>query len=273
MTYEEVKEVIDTAVENADADISTQTGTITNLIISGAAVPIAGLYGYADAVGLKPFADVCSPQDLIKHAQIKGVAVSEGMDDDDLRRAVLTAYRIPPSSADMFSWENTISAAIGEMPAVRFRMYENAAARGMGTADVVLSHNASGAQVSAVRSALETFRPYGLADLQVSAAVVRNIELQIRIVGRQVSFQGLKDAILDNFGENGDGSIGESIFETRVYGIASNFGVEQARMAWRNAGDSVWTDGGAEAVKEFEDKISAYEQLVVTECDIRENLL
>jgi hypothetical protein len=270
MDFDSVKRTIDASVQNADSNISVETGTVTNLIISGAAVPIAAVYGYADTVGLKPFVDVCSPQDLLRHAKIKGVVIRQDMDDDDIRRAVLTACRIPPSGADLFSWENEISRAVENMQGVKFRLFENEQARGVGSVDVVLSHTASDESLNEVRSTINAFRPFGLADLQVSRAVKRDIELKIQVRGRAVSFQALREAILQNYDANGCSSIGESIYETKIYGIASNFGVTTAVMSWKNAGNNDWILGGCEAKKNFKDKFSVYEQLICTECSIEE---
>ena len=268
MDYEIVRRTINDGVEMADVDVSTETGTITGLITSAAAVPITGLYGYADAVGLKPFADMCSPQDLVRHAKIKGVTVPAGIDDDELRRRVLTAYRIPPSGADLFSWTNEIAAAAASQTGVKFALFENDEARGMGSADIVLSFNASQETLSRVRSFVNDFRPYGLADLQVSRATRRNVELRVLIRGRSVSFAALRDAILDNFGEGASGSIGADIGETSIYAIASNFGVLTARTFWRNTGEGDWTQGTVEVQKTFVNGASVYEQLVVTDVDI-----
>jgi len=270
MDYQYVKNVIDTTIENADPQISTESGTITGLITSAAAVPIAGLYGYADNVGRKPFVDVCDIPDLLHHAKIKGVVIPDGMDDDELRSRMMTASRIPPSGADLFSWENNIYRATENMPGIRFRLFENSEARGMASVDVVLSHTANNTQLSNVRSALDAFRPYGLADLQTSIARPRNIELRVQVRGRAVSFQALENAIMDNYGSNGSAGIGESINETNIYGIASNFAVSTAVMSWRNQSDSSWILGGCEAIKEFKNRFSFYEQLICTRCFIEE---
>jgi hypothetical protein len=266
MDYDLTRQRIRTAVENADPDISTAPGTITDLIISGAAVPITGLYGYAESIKQAMFADVCSPADLLRHAAVKGVEISEGMADDEIRDMVLRAYRIPPSSADFWSWKNILNSTVKDMHGVGYAIFENQMARGIATVDVVLGHNASPQNLNAVIQAADNFRAFGMADVQCSVADRFDVEIQIKSCGTGVNSNMIKQEILDRYGYGAKGTPGALIYRSRIEAIAVNYGADNAVMRWRETGEDEWadTDGGKQ--REFIDGKSKYYHTVVTAC-------
>lgn len=266
MDFDFIKRKIRDAVENADSEISTATGTIVDLIISGAAVPITGLYGYAESIRRAVFADTCGPDDLLRHAAIKGISITRDMTTDEIRDLVLQAYRVPPSSADFWSWQNLLNGLTINMPGVGFAVFENEDARGIGSVDVVLSRQASPDNLNTVIREVNAFRPYGLADLQCSIAERFDVEIQVISQGTGVNNNMIKNEISEQYGQNAKGWPGAKIFRSRIEAIAVNYGANNAKMRWREAGTDEWKDGDAGKDKEFVNGKSVYRQSVVTEC-------
>jgi len=266
MDFDLTKQKIKNAIENADQQISTAVGTIVDLIISGCAVPIAGLYGYAESMKRAIFADTCSPDELLRHAAIKGVEITSDMTTDEIRNAVLQAYRVPPSSADFWSWQDLMNGLVKNMPGVSYAVFENDEARGLGSVDVVLSWQATAQNLSAVLQEANAFRPYGLADLQCSIAQRFEVEIQIISRGIGVNNNMIRSEILNQYGQNAKGQPGAKIFQSRIEAIAVNYGANNAKMRWRKVGTAEWIDSDAGAQKVFENRRSKYYQAVVINC-------
>jgi len=267
VNYDIIKRMIDSEVQNLDPEISIADGTIVNLIISGCAVAIAGLYGYSENIGRKPFPDLCLAPDLIRWAIIKGVEFNELTSEDELRRKVLLAFRVPASGGDLQSWRDAIEKALnalGEFE-TRYSIFENARARGIGSVDIVLGHNSSA--VSAVRSEVESMRPLGAADTKVTTSIRRDVEIRIDTLGF-VDSTAVSNEVIERFGGLGD-MPGSDLFRSVIEAIAVRYGASNAIMFWRNTGDTEWNEGTCEALKMFDGLDSVYQHLIVTDCFVR----
>jgi hypothetical protein len=261
--YDSIKNDIDVAIRNIDPTVDTSAGTITNLIVSGNATVIAGLYGYADMIGRKAFPDLCNFEDLKRWANIKGVDYDETTLEDVLRQDVLRSFRVPPSSGDEWSFR----AAIKEFYSGVFAIFENWRARGLGTVDIVLGHTANYQEHNSVQQNVLRMRPLGLADLQFSIAKKRPIDIRIICTG-VVDTLAVSRAVTDRFGEEGD-IPGSDLFRSVIEAIAVQHGAADATMFWQDEENPEWQQGTCEAkvdFNEFREKI--YEHLIIENCEV-----
>lgn len=266
MDYDLIKERINTAIENADADVCTDTGTITSLVVGGCAAPIAGCYGLGEEVGRKPFVDVCNRVDLEHHAVIKQVPFTADIEDEDLRKRVLDRFRIPPTGGSGGDWTDWVETALGSS-GVKSKILN--CARGQATVDVVLGHNGA-SMLSAVTLYIDGKRPWGLADTQISVASKREIGIRITYKGDGVDTDAVKNAILNEYGLSGRHLPATDLYRSRVESIAVGFGAENADMSWTESVMSgIYTPGSCTCVVRFGigayPKLARYEHLVVTD--------
>jgi len=258
MDYDSVKRIIDTAIQNADPSVDTSDGTITSLIVAGDATAIAGVYGYSEMIGRKAFPDLCNFVDLKRWAAIKGVDFNEDTPEDVLRQNVLRAFRVPPSGGDDLSFRMAVGTG------VVFNIYENARARGLGSVDIVLGHTASVDNLSNVTNSIEVMRPLGCADVQVSIAQKREIEIRIVVTGF-VDILAVSTAVESLYGGSGD-IPGSDLFRSIIEAVAVQHGAADATMFWRDVSGSEWTQGTCRAQKSFTAHRSAYQHLIVEKC-------
>ena len=138
MDYDVIKEQIDTAIENLDPAISTADGTVVSLVVAGAAVPIAGCYGYAESVARKPFPDQCNKSDLFHHAVLKEIPFTTDIEEDVLREKVLSAWNYPPTGGGESDWDTLAASVCSLYSEKRFCVRDIWEARGLGTVDVAI---------------------------------------------------------------------------------------------------------------------------------------
>lgn len=260
MDYDETKQNIDTVVQNIDPEIDTSDGTLTNLIIAGCAAVISAVYGYVDMVLREIFPDLCSVDALKKWALSKRVNFDDDTPEDELRSKVLESFRTPPGGGDLVSYQNAVE---GDKPNTIYAIFENARARGLGSMDIVFAYNSSPQEVSAASVRVENMRVYGLADVQISTAQKREVEIKISCVGF-VDSVALNSAIIRRFGE-GAGIPGADLFRSVIEAVAVQYGAADAKMFWLND-DKKWIEGTCVADKTFKDKRSVYQHLVVSKC-------
>jgi len=263
MNYDETREQIDAAVRNIDSEIDTSDGTLTNLIISGCAAAISAVYGYVDMVLRETFPDLCGVDALKKWAKARGILSVENTPDDVLRSKVLESFRVPPGGGDLVSYKNAIENANPALNLV-YAVFENSRARGLGSVDIVFAYNVAAQQAAFAADEVENMRAYGLADVQISIANKREVEIKISCVGF-VDTVALNSAIMRRFGE-GAGIPGSDLFRSVIEAVAVQYGAADAKMFWRNKGENVWTQGTCAAQKTFYDKRSVYQHLVVSKC-------
>lgn len=275
MNYDEIKRSIDITAQNLDPDISTATGTVTNLVISGCAVPIAGCYGYAERLSNRVFPDLCTFDDLKRHALLKSVPFNSAIPEDKLRSKVLQAYRIPPSGADRQSWEIMLDGELKDVQYGYYSVFDGQDARGVGTVDVVLDYRIDPAVLGVVAMSVGNFRPIGLADVQVSAAQAVSIELKIQIRSN-ADLLAIQREISTMLGPASD-SIrpGAPVFQSRTESIAVKYGADDAKMSWRydDGNDGVWISGSITDNYYIETPKKIYRQFVVNRDVVFERLL
>jgi len=245
MNYDDVKASIDATIQNLDPDISTSTGTVTNLVVSGCSVPIAGCYGYAERLSNRVFPDLCTYEDLMRHAALKGIPFDNGVAEDILRDKVLQAYRIPPSGVDRRSWEMTIEAELLNVQYGFYSLFDNQDARGIGTVDIVLDYRIGENVLGFVAQRVGEFRPLGLSDIQISRAQVVPIELRMVLRGN-VDRLAVQREIIAMLSETSNTvRPAAPIFQSRIESIAVKYGAEDAKMSWRydDGESSGWING------------------------------
>jgi hypothetical protein len=265
MNYDEIKESIDATIQNLDASISTATGTVTNLIVSGCSVPISGCYGYAQRLSNRVFPDLCTFDDLKKHAIIKGIPFNDDISEDELRDKVLRAYRIPPSGADRQSWEMMLDGELVNVQCGYYCVFDNQDARGIGTVDIVLDYRIDPNVLGTVEFIVGKFRPLGLADIQVSSAEMVSVELKIKIRGNADRL-AIQKEISDMYSkESNTIRPAAPIFQSRIESIAVKYGAEDAKMSWRydDGNDNEWISGSLTDNYRVEAPRKIYRQFVI----------
>jgi hypothetical protein len=245
MNYDEVKASIDATIQNLDPNISTATGTVTNLVVSGCSVPIAGCYGYAERLSNRVFPDLCTYDDLVRHALLKGIPFNSGVDEDVLRDKVLQAYRIPPSGADGRSWQMMLEHELLNVQYGFYSLFDNQNARGIGTVDIVLDYRIDENVLGFVAMRVAEFRPLGLADIHVSRAQVVPVELRLTLRGNvdRIAVQREISAMLGEASDNIRPAA--PVFQSRIESVAVRYGAEDAKMSWRydDGEEGEWING------------------------------